>query len=72
MITFYILLNLKKTAENMIKIIAKYAKVKPLIFCSRGAEHTTNMRNLLECERVPVFSSSDEQVFAAEALIYRK
>jgi len=69
-IMLYIVFQVSPINEDMIDIIAKYASVKPLIFCSAGADHTQYMKQLLENKDVPAFSSVEEWVSAAEALVY--
>ncbi len=51
-------------------IIARYAPIKPVIFCTAGAKNTAKMKAILGDMGVPVFSSVEEWVSAAEALIY--
>ena len=65
----YIVLHLNRITENMMEIIAKYAKIKPSFSVLQGAEHTIYMKDLLEKRGVPAFSSVDEWVSATEALV---
>lgn len=69
-IMLYIVFHVSPITEAMIDIIAQYASIKPLIFCSIGADHTEYMKSLLEKKDVPAFSSVEEWVSAAEALVY--
>ncbi|MHB1346783.1 MAG: acetate--CoA ligase family protein [Candidatus Humimicrobiaceae bacterium] len=69
-IMLYIVLQLGRMTENMMNIIARYASIKPVIFCSIGAHHTEAMKSILENQGIPAFSSVEEWVSAAEALIY--
>jgi len=69
-IMLYIVLHVSSMTENIIEIITKYASVKPLLFCSTGASHTEYMKSLLEKRGIPTFSTVEEWVCAAEALVY--
>ena len=71
-IMLYIVFHVSTMTEKMADIIAKYAKIKPLVFCSTGADHTMYMKSLLEGKNVPAFSSVEEWVSAAESLVYVK
>ncbi|MHB8280253.1 MAG: CoA-binding protein, partial [Candidatus Humimicrobiaceae bacterium] len=69
-IMLYIVFHVSPITENMIDIIARFASIKPLIFCSTGADHTEYMKSLLEKRDIPAFASVEEWVSAAEALVY--
>lgn len=69
-IMLYIVFHVSPVTEAMIDIIARYASIKPLIFCSIGSDHTEYMKSLLEKKDVPAFSSVEEWVSATEALVY--
>lgn len=69
-IMLYIVLHLDRLTENMMDIVEKYMSIKPVLFCSAGAEHTTGMKEILEKRGVPTFTTVEEWVIAAEALTY--
>jgi 3-hydroxypropionyl-CoA synthetase (ADP-forming) len=69
-IMLYVVFQCSPITENMINIITRYSKIKPIVFSSTGAGHTDNMKKLLEKNGVPAFESVEEWVSAAEALLY--
>ena len=69
-IMLYVVFQCSPITENIKDIIARFASLKPLIFCSTGAEHTEYMKGLLEKREIPAFASVEEWVSAAEVLVY--
>ena len=69
-IMLYIVLHLHRMTENMMDIIAKYAAIKPVLFCAAGTEHTQHLKNYLENKGVPAYTTVEEWVSAAEALTF--
>lgn len=69
-IMLYIVFQVSTVNEDIIDVITKHASIKPLIFCAIGADHTEYMKELLEKRGVPAFSTIEEWVSAAEALVY--
>ena len=61
---------LDRLTENMMDIVAKYASIKPVLFCSAGAEYAIEMKEILEKKGIPTFTTVEEWVTAAEALTY--
>ena len=66
----YIVLHLSGLTENIVDIITKYSSIKPVLFCSAGAEHTEYVKSLLENKGCPTATTVSEWVAAAEALTY--
>ena len=69
-IMLYIVLHLHRMTENMMDIIAKYAAIKPILFCAAGTDHTQHLKNYLENKGVPAYTTVEEWVSAAEALTF--
>lgn len=69
-IMLYMVLHLSGLTENIVDIITKYSSIKPVLFCSAGAEHTEYVKSLLENKGCPTTTTVSEWVAAAEALTY--
>jgi len=69
-IMLYIVLQLSGLSENIVDMIKKYSSIKPILFCSTGAEHTGYIKDFLEDRGCPTTTTVSEWVAAAEALTY--
>lgn len=58
----------KPITENISAILKKYSEIKPIICGAIGADHTKEMGTLIKENNIPIFSSVEKWVSAAEAI----